>query len=78
MTAPIGRAIPLPQAPNAYSREFMQNLLARLQAEFLGKVSKTEAVDTIIMRSPNGQMWDVSVSNAGALVVTAHDGSTRL
>ena len=60
-----------PTAPESYSRTFANLLLATLQRGFAMAVSKDEETHRIILRSPNGTLYDVTVSDAGALTVTA-------
>jgi hypothetical protein len=64
------RADQLPLAPDKYSGPFFNQLLATLR-RYLGQaVSKDEETHRIILRSPNGTNYDVTVTDLGALVVT--------
>ena len=64
------------QAPAAYDLRFMQQLLNDLQTLQRQTYAKTTHIDLnpntyIIMTSPNGTRYSLTVSNAGAVVVTA-------
>ena len=64
------------QAPAAYDLRFMQQLLNDLQTFQRQTYAKTTHIDLnpntyIIMTSPNGTRYSLTVSNAGAVVVTA-------
>lgn len=64
------------QAPSAYDQRFMQQLLNDLQTLQRQSYAKTTHIDLdpntyVIMTSPNGTRHSITVSNAGALVVTA-------
>ncbi len=64
------------QAPAAYDQRFMQQLLNDLQTLQRQSYAKTTHIDLdpntyVIMTSPNGTRHSITVSNAGALVVTA-------
>lgn len=66
----------IPQAPETYNRSNEQQLreeLRRADGENFkkGRDVRLEQGERLIMRSPNGTQWIVSVSNAGAIVVTA-------
>jgi hypothetical protein len=61
----------LPSAPEGYSGAYFNSLVMTLR-RYLGlAVSQDEETPRIILRSPNGTRYDVTVSNAGVLVVTA-------
>ena len=64
------------QAPAAYDQRFMQQLLNDLQTLQRNSYQKTTHIDLnpdtyIIMTSPNGTRYSLTVSDAGAVVVTA-------
>jgi hypothetical protein len=60
-----------PVAPMQYTPGFFNLLLIQLRAYFNQATAKDEEAPRIILRSPNGTNYDVTVSDAGALVVTA-------
>ena len=64
------------QAPAAYDPKFMQQLLNDLQTLERNSYQKRMRIDIdpdadIVMTSPNGTRYAITVSNAGALVFTA-------
>ena len=60
----------LPQAPNQYSGAFFNNLFQMFRTALGGAVSKDAETPRIILRSPNGSNFDLTVSDAGVLIVT--------
>jgi len=60
----------LPAAPAGYSMSWLNQLMQQLQRAFGLVVSQDEETPRIVLRSPNGTLYDVAVSDAGALVVT--------
>jgi hypothetical protein len=63
--------INLPPAPERYSTAFFNNFFQILSRVFNQIVAKDGETPRIILRSPNGTNYDVTVSDAGVLVVTA-------
>jgi len=59
-----------PAAPDRYSPAFFNNLFQSLRGLFGEAVGKDSETPRVVLRSPNGTLYDVTVSNAGALVVT--------
>ena len=66
----------LPNFPPA-GPGYLSSLVVALKKAFLPVVSCEEAAPRIILQSPNGTNYNVTVSNAGALVVALNDGKTR-
>lgn len=62
--------ITLPPAPDKYSGPFFNNLFQMLKRALGDAVSKDVETPRVILRSPNGSNFSVTVSDAGALVVT--------
>lgn len=63
--------IAFPTPPAVYSPGFMSSLISTIQRAIRGV--PYAQVDTLYMVSPDGAVWKVTVSNAGALVVAAAD-----
>jgi hypothetical protein len=59
-----------PDAPAGYSGAFFNQLLTQLRTYFGQAVAKDEETPRIILRSPSGKNFDVTVSDAGVLVIT--------
>ncbi len=55
----------------------MVQVIEAMRRAFLPVVSKDEAVGRIILQSPNGKAWAVTVSDTGTLVTTVMDGTER-
>lgn len=70
-------SIKLGPAPEKYDRRLEQEFRTEVDKRDLTTHKKGRHIDLggsqfyVIMYSPNGSRWAVSVSNAGALVVTA-------
>lgn len=60
----------LPAAPGSYSMSFFNQLTQQLQRAFGLVVSQDEETPRVVLRSPNGTLYDVKVSDAGVLAVT--------
>ena len=59
---------PIP-AP-VYTQGFLNQLIQNLRRYFESAVSRDEETPRIILRSPGGKNFDVTVDDAGVLVVT--------
>lgn len=59
---------PIP-AP-VYTQGFLNQLIQNLRKYFEAAVSKDEETPRIILRSPSGKNFDVTVDDDGVLVVT--------
>ncbi len=62
-----------PSAPSVYSPNFLNQIMQSLTAYFGLAVAKDEETHRIILRSPNGTKYDVTVSDVGALVISPTD-----
>jgi hypothetical protein len=60
----------LPVAPASYSQQFFNLLMQQLARYFTQAVAKDQETPRIVLRSPSGSNYDLTVSDAGALVVT--------
>ena len=61
----------LPPVPPTYDAGFFVRSFARLEQIFDVCVTRQAAVDGVLLQSPNGQVWKVTVDNDGALVTTS-------
>ena len=61
----------LPAPSSNYDPRNEAQARASLERADALNLKTTKAADRILLRAPNGSVWAVSVSNAGALVVTA-------
>jgi hypothetical protein len=55
----------------------MTAILDTIRRAFLPVVSKDEATPRLLLQSPNGTIYEVTVSDVGALVTQVKDGKTR-
>jgi hypothetical protein len=55
----------------------MPAILDAIRRAFIPVVAKHEAVDHILLLSPNGTTYSVTVSNAGVLSTAVVDGKSR-
>jgi len=57
--------------------QYLSRLVQVITSSLKPALSQNEASSQIILTSPNGTNYSVTVSNAGALVVAANSGKTR-
>jgi hypothetical protein len=65
-----------PIAPAQYNSTWMNQTIDSIKTYLTRAVSTSEATHRIILRSSNGTNYAVTVSDAGALVITAESGKT--
>jgi len=70
--------INLPPPPLSYNPGAFTQVFEALKRSLLSAVSKDEAAPRVLLRSPNGSVYEVTVSNAGVLTVALNDGKDRL
>lgn len=61
----------IPPAPPAYDASYMNRAFSRIDTVASFSVSRIEAVDGILLQSPDGSVYKVTVDNSGNLVTTA-------
>jgi len=69
--------IQLSTPPSEYRQSWASQVLAQIQQALGFCVKTNEATGRIILQSPNGKVWAVTVNDSGSLVVTVMDGSER-
>ena len=62
--------LPPPNSP-------MGIILDTIRRAFIPVVSVNEAVERVLLRSPNGTVYSVTVSDAGVISTAVIDGNTR-
>lgn len=60
----------LPNPPPGYSAGFFSQAFSLLNRGLRFAVSSTEAVDSIILQSPNGTPYKITVTDAGVITAT--------
>ena len=63
--------------PNDYRQSWAAQFLSQVQQALGFCVKNNEATGRVILQSPNGKAWAVSVDDSGLIVVTAINGSER-
>jgi hypothetical protein len=61
----------LPPAPPSYDQSYFTRAFSSLDTVLGFSVSRIEAVDGVLLQSPNGSVYKLSVNNAGTLTTTA-------
>lgn len=59
-----------PAVSGGYTPPVLAHCFNLIRVAFLGVVTRDEAVDGILLRSPGGKVFRLSVSDAGALTAT--------
>lgn len=67
----------MPPAPDNYGRTAWNNILDFIKRSMIPVVSKNEATERILLRSPDGSIYSVTVGNTGTLTTTLEDGKSR-
>lgn len=68
---------PFPQAPTDYNGPFIQRVLETVRTSFSRVVGKDEAVSRVLLLSSGGNVFAVTVTDAGALTTTQVDLASR-
>lgn len=66
-----------PIPPGEYSQAWFSQLLGQLRQTLSYCVKTNEQAGRVVLRSPDGQSWAVTVNNSGTLTTTVMDGSER-
>lgn len=66
-----------PIPPSDYNQAWFSLFLSQLRQTLSFCVKTNEEAGRVILRSPDGQSWAVTVDNSGALQVTVMDGTER-
>lgn len=69
--------IQLSTPPGEYRQSWASQVFAQIQQAFGYCVKTNEAAGRVILQSPNGKSWAVTVDNSGTLTVTVMDGTER-
>lgn len=68
----------LPQPPNGPDQPFFLQMGETIRRAFMGVVSQNEAAQRIMLRSPDGSVYEVTVDNTGTLQTALQDGKSRI
>lgn len=69
--------IPSMIPPPEYSQAWFSQFMSQLRQAFVSCVKTNEEAGRIILRSPNGQSWAVTVDDTGTLTATEMNGTER-
>lgn len=69
--------IPNSIPPSDYQQAWFAQFMGQLRATLTSCVKTNEQAGRIILRSPDGRSWAVTVDDTGALSTTVMDGSER-
>ena len=69
--------INFPVPPGQINQSYVIQILDILRKAFVSLVSKDQSVSRILLEAPNGTVYSVTVSNAGALTTAVNSGKTR-
>jgi len=69
--------IPFSIPPTEYNQAWFSQFIGQLRATLTSCVKTNEQVGRVILRSPDGQSWAVTVDNSGTLTTTVMDGTER-
>lgn len=56
----------------------MTQVLDTIRRAFVPVVSSNEAAPRILLQSPNGTVYEITVSNTGTLTTAVNSGKTRV
>jgi hypothetical protein len=67
-----------PIPPGDISQSFFIQFMSILRTAFLSVVSKDESTPRILLSSPSGKVYSITVSDTGTITATLNDGKSRL
>lgn len=62
--------LPQPQLTDPATQSYMRNLVQSVETELNRRLESTTPVTSILMFSPDRAVWEITISNVGALVTT--------
>jgi hypothetical protein len=69
--------IQFPIPPGNITQAFIIQVLDIIRKTFISVVSKDQSVSRILLSSPNGTVYEVTVSDAGVVTTAINSGKTR-
>lgn len=70
--------VQFPDPVGGVSPNYMMQVLSTLRTVFLSVVSKDESVSRILLSSPNGTVYSITVDDSGTITATLNDGKSRV
>jgi len=69
--------IQFPVPPGVITQNFIIQVLDIIKKNFLPVISKDESISRVLLSSPNGTVYSVTVSDTGTLTTAVNSGKTR-
>lgn len=66
--------VQLPDVGDTFSASRMRHLVQAIRKALQPAVSSDEAAPMVILRAPNGGIWEVTIDNAGVITTTKVQG----
>jgi len=66
----------MPPTPQKYDASAWSSILDFIKRSMIPVVSRTEAVDRVLLRAPDGTTYALTVDNSGTLTTTVENGNT--
>lgn len=70
--------ITLPPPPPNYSPASFSQVFDAIRRALIPAVSRDEAVSRVLLQSPNGTVYSVTINDAGTLATTVNSGKTHI
>ena len=70
--------INLPITPSIIDQTYIAQLVAVLRTSLSPAITKDEATSRILLSSPDGTVYSITVSDTGTITATVNDGKSRL
>lgn len=70
--------VSFPSPPPNYSPSAIVQILDTIRRALINVVSSEEAAQRIMLRSPGGKVYQVTVSDTGVLTTALNDGKSRI
>jgi len=67
----------LPPAPSSYNSGAFNQIIDALRRAFGPTISQDEAAPRLLLKAPNGTVYEVTVNNSGVLTTVLNDGKDR-
>lgn len=67
-----------PVPPLSYAPQAVTQILDTIRRAFVNVVSTQEAVHRILLRSPSGTIYEITVSDSGVVQTAVNSGKTRV
>jgi len=69
--------IQFPIPPGSITQAFIIQVLDIIRKTFISVVSKDQSVPRILLSSPNGTVYEITVSDLGIVTTAINSGKTR-